>query len=61
MSQHALNSANVRQAAGWADEMATALRKLKNGPVFEHETKELTQKVNGAYAAIGRLLGKETV
>ncbi|MBB2818962.1 hypothetical protein [Rhizobium phaseoli] len=60
MSLHAKASANIREAAGWADDLAKSLRALNQGPVFDHETEKHIESVNMAFSAIARLLGKET-
>lgn len=59
MDQHAKTSADMRQAAGWADDLAKSLRALNLGPVFDYEREKLVETVDAAYSAIGRLLGKE--
>lgn len=60
MNLHAKTSADIRQAANWADDLAKSLRALNQGPVFDHETEKHIDSVNMAFSAISRLLGKET-
>ncbi|MBY3434789.1 hypothetical protein [Rhizobium laguerreae] len=60
MNAHAKISADMRQAANWADDLAKSLRALNQGPVFDHDTEKLVESVDMAYSAISRLLGKET-
>ncbi|MBX4941203.1 hypothetical protein [Rhizobium binae] len=57
---HAQRAAEMRRAAEYADGIATNLRKLNAGPVFDHERERLINEVNCWFAAVSTILGKET-
>lgn len=49
---HAVRSTSTRQIANWADQLGSALRKLNDGPVYDHERDRLIQEAACAYDRI---------
>jgi hypothetical protein len=46
MDLHAKTSADMRNAAAWADDLAKSLRALNLGPVFDYERTKLVETVD---------------
>lgn len=55
----AQQSADIRNAANWADSLARNLRNLNSGPVFDYERKKALEDVGIAFSALSKLLGKD--
>lgn len=58
MDLHARHSTEVRRAADLADGLAKNLRKLNDGPVFDHERAKLIGEVDAWFVALSEIIGK---
>ncbi|TGQ19353.1 hypothetical protein [Mesorhizobium sp. M00.F.Ca.ET.217.01.1.1] len=57
LARHADASGDIRRAADCAAGMAVALRKLNDGPVFDHDRDRLIKDVDAYFGTVAKTLG----